>query len=74
MAKKKLTQCDKILKVMQTHKLGITGKQAYKIALCMNLPQRIFDLKERGYEIESEYIWVTNAEGQRVQVKRYRLV
>lgn len=74
MAKVTKTQCDKILKFMQTHKNGITGKQAYKIALCMNLPQRIYDLKDRGYEIESEFITVKNAEGQAVRVKRYRLV
>lgn len=70
---KKKTQCDKILKYMETHK-GITGKDAYRIALCMCLPQRIYDLKDRGYDIESEYVYVKNAEGEKCRVKRYRLV
>ena len=68
------TQCDKILKFMQTHKNGITGKQAYRIALCMCLPQRIYDLKKSGYQIKSEYVMVKNADGKKCRVKQYKLV
>lgn len=74
MAKKKLTQCDKILKFMQTHKNGINGKQAYRIAGSMNLPQRIYDLRDRGYEIESEFVNVKGEGGVVYRVKQYRLV
>lgn len=74
MAKKKLTQCDKILKFMQTHKNGINGKQAYRIANSMNLPQRIYDLQHRGYDIESEFITVKGEGGVVYRVKQYRLV
>jgi len=69
---KKKTQCDKILKYMQTHK-GITGKDAYRVALCMCLPQRIYDLIKRGHKIESEYVCVKNADGEKCRVKRYSL-
>ena len=72
--KKAKSQCDKILKFMQTHKNGITGLQAYRTALCMCLPQRIYDLQQRGHEIESDYIIVKNAEGKKCRVKQYRLV
>ena len=74
MAKKKTTQCDKILKFMATHKNGINGKQAYRVARSMNLPQRIFDLRQRGYEIEDEYINVKGEDGAIYRVKQYRLV
>ena len=72
--KKKLTQCDKILKFMATHKNGITGKQAYRIANSMNLPQRIYDLRQRGYEIEDEYVNVKGEGGVIYRVKQYKLV
>ena len=74
MAKKKLTQCDKILKFMQTHKNGINGKQAYRVARSMNLPQRIYDLKKRDIEIEDEYVNVKGEDGIVYRVKQYRLV
>ena len=73
-AKKKKTQCDKILKFMQTHKNGITGKQAYRAAKSMNLPQRIYDLKKAGHKIDSEYINIKDDDGDIVRVKQYRLV
>lgn len=71
---KKKTQCDKILKFMQTHKNGITGKQAYRIANSMNLPQRIYDLKHQGYKIEDQYISVKGEDGDIYRVKQYKLV
>lgn len=71
---KKQSQCDKILKYMQTHKTGITGKQAYKYAHSMNLAQRIFDLRKRGHNIVDDYIETTNDFGEKYRVKRYRLV
>lgn len=71
---KKQTQCDKILKFMGTHKKGINGQQAYHVAKSMNLPQRIYDLRQRGHEIESEYINVKGEDGTVYRVKQYRLV
>lgn len=72
--KKKLSQCDKILKLMERRKKGITGKDAYKYAHSMNLAQRIYDLKQRGYNITDSYVEVTNDFGEKYRVKQYRLV
>ena len=71
---KKKSQCDIILKYMETHKTGITGKQAYKAAHSMNLAQRIYDLKQRGYKISDCYVEVANDFGEKYRVKQYRLV
>jgi len=71
---KKTSQCDKILKFMETHKNGITSKQAYKYAHSMNLAQRIYDLQKRGNTITSSYVVVTNDFGEKYRVKQYRLV
>ena len=73
MKKKKLSQCDRNLKFMQTHK-SIDGKQAYRVAHSMNLPQRIYDLREQGYEIEGEYVYKKNEYGEKHRVKQYSLV
>ena len=69
----KKSQCDIILKYMETHK-GITGKQAYKYAHSMNLAQRIYDLRQRGYNIDDDFVVVTNDFGEKYRVKQYRLV
>lgn len=71
---KKKSQCDIILKYMETHKTGITGKQAYKYAHSMNLAQRIYDLRQRGYNIIDDFVIVTNDFGEKYRVKQYRLV
>lgn len=71
---KKLSQCDIILRFMKTHKKGITGKQAYKAAHSMNLPQRIYDLRKRGHKIIDCYVEETNDYGETYRVKQYRLV
>ena len=71
---KKKSQCEIILKYMQTHKNGITGKQAYKYAHSMNLAQRIYDLRKRGHIITDCFVEVTNDFGEKYRVKQYRLV
>jgi len=71
---KKKSQCDIILKYMETHKKGITGKQAYKVAHSMNLAQRIYDLRQRGHNIVDDFVVVTNDFGEKYRVKQYRLV
>ena len=70
----KKSQCDIILKYMETHKTGITGKQAYKYAHSMNLAQRIYDLRQRGYNIVDDFVVVKNDFGETYRVKQYRLV
>lgn len=71
---KKKSQCDIILKYMETHKTGITGKQAYKYAHSMNLAQRIYDLRQRGHNIVDDFVVVQNDFGETYRVKQYRLV
>ena len=71
---KKKSQNEIILKLLQTRKNGITGKQAYKYAHSMNLPQRIYDLRKRGHVITSTFVEVTNDFGEKYRVKQYRLV
>ena len=71
---KKKSQCDIILKYMETHKTGITGKQAYKYAHSMNLAQRIYDLRQRGHKIVDDFVVVKNDFGETYRVKQYRLV
>ena len=71
--KKQPSQCDLILKYMKTHK-RITGKDAYRIAHSMNLPQRIYDLRMRGHKIEDEWVMVKGEDGRKYRVKAYRLV
>lgn len=72
--KKKLSQTDMILALMRRRKRGITGKDAYIYAHSMNLPQRIYDLKQRGHKIVDNYVEVTNEFGEKYRVKQYRLV
>ena len=72
--KKKLSQTDMILALMRRRKRGITGKDAYIYAHSMNLPQRIYDRKQRGHKIVDNYVEVTNEFGEKYRVKQYRLV
>lgn len=70
----KMTQCEKILKFMDTHKNGITPLQAMDKFGCMRLTSRIHDLREQGYNISSESVEVKNRYGEKCRVSRYRLV
>lgn len=69
-----MTQNEKILKFMQTHKNGITPLQAMDHFGCMRLAGRIHDLREMGYSISSEIVKVKNRYGDTCRVSRYRLV
>lgn len=51
--KKLDSQCDAILDYMQTHKQGITAIDALGLCGCFRLSARIFDLKRRGFAIET---------------------
>lgn len=67
---KKPTQAQRVYKFMQTHKKGITTLQAINYCGCLDLQGRIRDLKEQGIRIKDEYIYVVNAVGDPVRVKR----
>lgn len=70
---KKMTQAERVLRYMQRHKRGITALQAIKHCGCLDLAGRIRDLKESGYIINGEYIYIINAYGEKVRLKQYTL-
>ena len=69
-----MSQCQKILHFMETHKRGITPLQAMDHFGCMRLSGRIHDLREMGYNISSELVDVKNRYGETCRVSQYRLV
>lgn len=71
---KKVTQAERVLRFMQTHKKGITALQALNACGCFDLAGRIRDLKEDGYFILGEFVEVENRFGEKVRIKQYRLV
>ena len=68
-----MSQNEKILKYMQTHKRGITPLTAMEKFGCMRLSGRIHDLREMGFEISSELVEVKNRYGEKCRVSRYTL-
>lgn len=47
------TQCDAVLRFMETHPRGITPIDALQEFGCFRLSARIWDLRHRGFTIES---------------------
>lgn len=70
----KKSQCEKILKYMQTHKRGITPLTAMEKFGVMRLSGRIFDLKEDGYKIGTRIVEVKNRNGDICRVAEYSLL
>ncbi len=48
------TQANAILRYMQTHKRGITPLDALNICGCLRLSARIWDLRAKGFVIETK--------------------
>ena len=71
---KVLTQKEWILKFLETHKNGITPKQAEDQYGIMRLASRISDLRRDKYNIVKDTVEVPNRRGQKCRVARYRLV
>lgn len=67
------SQCDKILAYMQSGK-GISQYEAAQKFGCYRLSARIFDLRDRGYEVSKQMVTKKNAEGNSVSFAVYRLV
>ena len=70
MKNKKPIQADRIVEYIKEHG-GITSLDAARDLGCMRLGARIFEIKERGIEVKSEFINVENRFGERCRVKRY---
>lgn len=47
------SQADAILRYMETHKKGITPIDALELCGCFRLSARIWDLRHKGFTIES---------------------
>ena len=71
---KKMSQAQRVLRFMQTHKRGITALQAINAIGCLDLAGRIRDLREDGYEILGDWVYVTNRYGEKIRIKQYTLV
>ena len=64
------TQCKKILRYLETHKRGLSQKDAYDKFGCFRLGARIWDLRSKGYDIETEYDTYVNEDGHNVRYGR----
>ena len=71
---RKKSQCEMILKYLQTHTTGITPLQALNKFGCLRLSGRIYDLKDQGYNIMTNMVEVKTADGDVSRVAQYRLV
>ena len=71
---KKKSQCEMILKYLQTHKTGLTRLQALDKFECINLPGRICELRESGYMIASVWQEKKKLNGDIKRFVQYRLV
>ena len=69
-----MSQNERILKYMQTHKRGITQLKALEKFGVLRLSGRIHDLREMGYPIMTNMIEVPNRYGEISRVAEYRLV
>jgi hypothetical protein len=71
--KHKMTQTQKILEYLDEYK-KITPLEAMRDLGIYRLASRIFDLKQQGYNIETEMVDVKNRYGSTTKVACYRLV
>jgi hypothetical protein len=69
-----MSQNERILNYMKTHKRGITPLKALDKFGCLRLSGRIHDLREQGYPIVTNIIEVPNRNGEVSRVAEYRLV
>ena len=69
----KKTQHELVLEYLQNHKEGITSLDAFKLFAIMQLPKRIFILRNEGYKILSMSETGKNRFGETVHYTRYVL-
>lgn len=68
------TQNEQVLKHLQNHKNGITSKTAFERYGITRLSGRIFELRKKGYAIQTDNVTEKNRYGHPVTYARYRLV
>ena len=69
----KTSQCDKILADMQEFG-SITPLDAIREFSCLRLGARIWDLKQKGYKIRTDFESAKNRYGDTVHYARYTLL
>jgi hypothetical protein len=67
------TQKERVLTYLLEHKEGITSLEAFNLFSIMQLPKRIFDLRNDGWKITSIPKEGVNRLGQPVQFVVYKL-
>lgn len=67
-----MTQGEKVLDYMKKHG-SITTMEAFKNFGITRLSARVFELREKGYMIDSDPVKVKTREGEKVTVARYTL-
>ena len=65
------TQNKDLLKYFETHKKGITQKQAMQKLGIGRLSARVFDLRHQGHLIDTSIISVKNRHGRKSHVANY---
>lgn len=70
---KNITQHERVLKYLKTHKNGMTSGDGMKLFGIMQMPKRIWILRQEGHKIRSKIETVVNRYGERVQITRYIL-
>lgn len=68
----KINQCELILKYLNDFG-SITTFESYTELGITRLPSRIFDLKQRGYKFEEEWVSKKNRYGKMISFKKYIL-
>ena len=68
----KTNQCELILKYLDDFG-SITTFESYTELGITRLPSRIFDLKQRGYKFEEEWVSKKNRYGKMISFKKYIL-
>lgn len=65
-----LTQCEMILSHIQKHG-SITDMEAYQLYGICRLSGRIFDLRQAGHMIKTEFVKGKNRYGKKIQYGKY---
>lgn len=67
----KTTQTGQILKYLKEHSEGLTSMQAFQMFGATRLAAIIFNLRQRGYNIETFDMESTNRYGEAVRYAKY---
>lgn len=73
MSKRRISQNQKVLRYLQTHKRGLTQRKADDLFGVERLSGRIYDLRHEGYDIKTTMIAVKNRYGDTCHVASYTL-